>query len=591
MRWFALALVVVLAVVLCPHLAWAAGDWPAYPLGPGQATGRSFPRGPGYYFSVWKIVGAVAVYLAWVKTADWINIDAQRHRFNYVLWNPIVVGSFGLAILLFWVLPIYPLSLLLMIVAYAAPAITYVVQRNKAVEAHERVLTPAHLRSMLAAVVNKLGGKMEVESRPDYEQGPDVKLTAMGGATDVDNNVNLLRARQSPGFLAARTLLWDARDRRADAVRLDYTAQAVAVQYQIDGVWHPFPPMERAAGDVMLAVLKTLANLNANERRARLTGKFAAAIANEKYTCRFNSQGSQTGEVALIQLEGKRLGLKSLEEAGMRTKMVEQLMEVFQSREGLIVLSAPPGGGFTTFFDLALEASDRYMRNFAGVGDIAKPERDLENVPITTYDSRQGETPMTVLPKLVRTYPDVIVIRDLVDTETAQYLCEQSRQKRLIVCGARAKEAVEAPLRILAMKLPPAALAPQLLASVNMRLVRTLCDKCKEAYPPPPEVLKQLGLPPGRIEAFFRPPSPTPENEKAPLCPKCQGIGYFGRTGIFELVVFDDELRKALETAPKLDAMRLAQRRARQRTLQEEGLLLVARGVTSLPELIRVLKS
>ena len=271
--------------------------------------------------------------------------------------------------------------------------------------------------------------------------------------------------------------------------------------------------------------------------------------------------------------------------------MVEQLQELCLSKDGFVVISAPPGGGFTTFFDLALESADRYMRNFVGVEDVTKQEREIENVPITTYDSRQGETPMTVLPKLVRTYPDVLVVRELVDADTVQFLCDQVKQNRLVICGVRAKEAVEAPLRIVAMKVAPETLAPQIRGSINMRLVRTLCDKCKEAYPPPPEVLKQLGLPPGRIEALYRPPSPTPENEKAPVCQKCQGIGYYGRTGIFELVIFDEEMQQALATTPKMDAMRLAQRKSRQRTLQEEGLLLVARGITSLPELIRVLKT
>ena len=126
---------------------------------------------------------------------------------------------------------------------------------------------------------------------------------------------------------------------------------------------------------------------------------------------------------------------------------------------------------------------------------------------------------------------------------------------------------------------------------MNVRLVRKLCEKCKEAYPPPSEVLKQMGLPPGRIESFYRTPT-KPIDPKHPdeVCDQCQGIGYLGRTAICELLVVDDSIREVLANQPKLDLLRNAARKAKHRTLQDEGLLLVARGVTSLQELLRVLK-
>jgi type II secretory ATPase GspE/PulE/Tfp pilus assembly ATPase PilB-like protein len=141
------------------------------------------------------------------------------------------------------------------------------------------------------------------------------------------------------------------------------------------------------------------------------------------------------------------------------------------------------------------------------------------------------------------------------------------------------------------LKIPPAEFADAVMAVLNVRLVRKLCEKCKEAYPPPAPVLKQLGLPAGRIESLYRPPT-GPIDPKHPdvVCEACQGIGYQGRTGIFELIVVDDDMRTVLTTAPKLENLRAAVRKAKQRTLQEEGVLLVARGVTSIQELLRVLK-
>jgi len=125
--------------------------------------------------------------------------------------------------------------------------------------------------------------------------------------------------------------------------------------------------------------------------------------------------------------------------------------------------------------------------------------------------------------------------------------------------------------------------------ALNVRLLRKLCDKCKEAYAPPPQLLQQLGIPAGRVEAFYRPPTPDPEKPQEP-CRQCQGLGYFGRTGIFEMLAVDEQVKAALTEKPQVAAVRQAARKAGMRLLQEEGIVLVATGVTSLPELMRALK-
>ncbi len=257
----------------------------------------------------------------------------------------------------------------------------------------------------------------------------------------------------------------------------------------------------------------------------------------------------------------------------------------------MFVFCSMPAGGLTTTMDMVITHADRFMRSFVAVADENSRDREIENVPVTTFASAAGETPATVLPRLIRTYPDVIVVRDVADLETLTMLCEQVEMDRFVMTSVRAREAVEALLRVLMLKIPPAEFASVVTGVLNVRLVRHLCEACKEAYPPPPQVLKQLGLPAGRIENLYRPPT-TPIDPKHPdvVCEECNGIGYFGRIGIFELLVVDDDLRQVLATTPKLDALRLAARKAKHRTLQDEGVLLVARGITSIQELARVLK-
>jgi type II secretory ATPase GspE/PulE/Tfp pilus assembly ATPase PilB-like protein len=168
-------------------------------------------------------------------------------------------------------------------------------------------------------------------------------------------------------------------------------------------------------------------------------------------------------------------------------------------------------------------------------------------------------------------------------------MCDEIAENRLMISTIRAKDCAEALLRVLALGVPPADFAKAVTAVVGQRLVRKLCESCKEAYAPPPQVLQQLGIPGGRVQAFYRPPQPNAEQPKEP-CQVCGGIGYYGRTAIFELLVVGETVRKELSNSPKLERVRTAARKDGMSSLQEEGVLLVAKGVTSLPELMRVLK-
>jgi type II secretory ATPase GspE/PulE/Tfp pilus assembly ATPase PilB-like protein len=578
-RWFLLAIVLI---GLCePSLALAQAAWP--PAFSGDVA--AMPRGPGLYLSWIKIAVVWIVFIAWVATADWVNFDCQRHKLGYALWNPVAVFPFAAAFLALFLIPLYAIGLPLLILAYLVPTIVYVLYRNARVEMHQKVLTPDHLRFLAAERLRPLGIKIEAQRKRSDELGPPIKLVAQGGATAADDNAHYFAARNSPGFVPVKELLWDAINRRADSIMMDYTAQAVSIRYEVDGVWHNGDSRDREQGDNLLAVLKTIASLNPAERRARQLGKFGIQHEKIKYVCTLATQGTPSGERVITQLDDGSARFEKLPDLGMRDKLVEQVKELLAQRRGFLILSAPRRGGLTALINATLGSCDRFTRSFVAVEDVHRPEKVIENIPVTTYDSRRKETPLSVLPRLVRLYPDVIVVRDLDGGETVEYLCDQVQEDRLIISGIRAKEAPEALLRVLLLKVPPARFAPAVLGVVNQRLIRKLCETCREVYAPSPQLLAQLRIPPGKVEALYRPPQ-APEK----VCPDCGGIGYRGRTGIFEVLVMNDPLREVLAKTPKLDILRKEARKQGMRGLQEEGILLVAKGVTSLEELMRVLK-
>lgn len=442
---------------------------------------------------------------------------------------------------------------------------------------------------------------------------PPIALTADSGCAP-ENQQREIAARQGEVLPAVKELIYDALVKRADKVMLDYTREGVAGRFLIDGVWHNIEPRERALGDAMLTTLKLLCGMKPEERRARQEGKFQVEHESTrvKFAGTLTSQGVKTGERVIMELRGKKARVfKTLEELGMREATFERLRVHMRAEQGMVLIAAPPAGGFTTTWNVTLKETDRLLRDFAGVEDKNHHETDVENVNMTLFDGTTGVTPDTLLHKLMLTQPDVLTVADLCNAATVNKLCDLAnapKEGKLVVAGVRAKDAVEALLRVLLLKANPKSFAQAVRAVLCVRLVRTLNDTCKQPYHPPPQLLQKLGIPPGRVKLLYRewqPPPPDPEGEKkkrkkalppgaCPLCeqegPQCHGIFYRGRTGIFELLEVTDALRQALVQQPQLEVLRKIARAGGHRGMQEEGILLVAKGLTSLSELQRVMK-
>ncbi len=582
-----------LLVLLLPSITAAQeSGWPSY-------SGDPLDRGPGQYLAWWKILLCWLIFISWVRTTDWVNRDTHEIGESIEmppgLWNPIMVFTFLIAfVFAALTIPVFAAGYLVLVAAYVGPLATYILQRNGRVTDDQKVLTPRHIKDWFSNL-GKGGRRKKVEPQAAWEQGPAIDLSALG-AEEQENQANLITARQSPGYVTVKELIFDAMEKHADKIMLDYTRDAVGVRYEIDGFWHNVPNRDRESGDVMLAVMKKLANLNMAERRARQEGNFGVAQQKTKYTIHLVSQGTKTGERAILEFRGKSDTYKSLEELGMREKMREQFKELMARDHGLILISSLPSDGLTTTCTVALKSTDRYLRDFAGVYDSAKPPRPyVENVEVYSYNSEAGETPDVVLPKILLKQPDAVVVPELPNAKTVDILCHQVNEENKLVIGTvRAKEAVESLLRIMMLKVQPETFANAVTCVLNQRLVRRLCDSCKQPYEPSPDLLKKLGIPPGRISALYReyqPPPPGQQTKGQPeICPVCSGIGYRGRAAIYELLVVDDKIRHALAHQPRLETLRPLAAQSGHRTLQEEGVLLVAQGTTSLKELQRVLK-
>ncbi|WP_146584088.1 ATPase, T2SS/T4P/T4SS family [Posidoniimonas polymericola] len=535
-----------------------------------------------------KLLPVLLLYLIWIRTCDWVNRASQIHKLGYALWNGIVVGCGLIGLLVVILLPIYAAGISVYALLVLGPFIAFAIAHNRSVQQHQKVFTKDWWQYTMATLANKFGAKIDVEKKADYEKGPPVDLIAKGGIDDRANQANLMTARLSPGYVLVKELIADMTKRRSDRVLLDYGQEAVGVRHYIDGVWDVGEPRDRESGDVMLAVMKQLADMDVKERVKKQSGKFAAKYNGADFTCPIISQGVKTGERVMVSLQSSNSKpLNSFAELGMRDKLSQPWADALQQSEGLLLVSAMPEGGLTTLVDVSLLETDRLMRDVFSIEEKSDPQREIENIAPHFYDTAAGESPATLMPKLIRKYPDFYIVRDFENPESAKELIEQANSGKLVLTTTRAKDAPEAMLRVLQKKAPHKEFCQAISAVLNTRLIRVLCPECKVGYEPAPALLQKLKIPAAKAERLYRPP--TAEEQNKP-CPKCSGSGYFGRTGLFELLIVDDQVREVLRKQPKLENVRKAARDAGMRTLQEEGILLIVKGTTSLNELQRVLK-
>ncbi|RIK74314.1 MAG: hypothetical protein DCC67_16730 [Planctomycetota bacterium] len=553
--------------------------------GMGVMRNATHPSGPaGAVFPALAIV----LFLSWVAIGDWVNRDAQIFEIGYKQWNPAVFFPFAVAGLALFFLPVPPwVRPLALLVVMMASFIPYFVVHNRHVMPHQTVLTGSWWRHVFASLAGKAGLKVSSERKADYEKGAPVDLYALGAGDANADNANLLIARQSPGYLLVKDLVVEMVRRRSDRALLEYGPQAVTLRHEIDGVWHNGDARDRESGDVMLAVMKTLANLDPKDRRKKQSGRFAAQYEGAKYMMPLTTQGVANGERVVLGRLNDKQKPHTYESLGMREALREQWAEFMHRDRGFVIFSTLPGGGLTTLINASLEETDRLMRDFFSIEEVQHREHEIQNITVHTYDASKGQTPASIIPALVRLYPNVYVIRDMVDAQSCTLLMNEVDDGRLIVTSIHARESAEALLRFLQMKVPQKQFASVVTGVLYQRLIRKLCPDCKVGYAPPADVLKKLGIPPGKVQQLYRPPKPE-EIEKP--CQTCQQIGYLGRTGIFELLTVTDQMREILAKQPSLDLLKRAARADNQRSLQEEGILLVAKGITSLQELQRVLK-
>lgn len=368
------------------------------------------------------------------------------------------------------------------------------------------------------------------------------------------------------------TLLQQALQRRASDIHIEPQADGVRVRFRIDGVLQQQPVIANENGAPLLARLKILASLDIAERRTPQDGQFSLLLNNQTASFRLSTLSTRHGEKAVIRLLQSDSQAISLENLGMPAPQLKRYREVLSRPQGLILVTGPTGSGKTFTLYSGLSWLNVATRNLCSVEDPV--EIPLPGVNQTQIHAKSGLDFNRVLRALLRQDPDVIMIGEIRDGETAEIAVKAAQTGHLVLSTLHTNSTTETLVRMGQMGVPGYLLASALKLVIAQRLVRRLCEHCRR---------------PAEATAQFPPhiwPG-TVQNWQAVGCERCFS-GYYGRLPLFELLPVTARLQNALaqNTTPE-DLVKIARQQGIN-SLFVEGLYYVNRGDTTLEELTRV---
>jgi type II secretory ATPase GspE/PulE/Tfp pilus assembly ATPase PilB-like protein len=517
-----------------------------------------------------------------VRTCWWVDDDSRQLDLPTRIWNPVLFLSGLIGLLCVWVLPFFWLSLPLLLAVYLTPTLLYVTKRNEQVPYEEKVLTRRHLRLLAARYLGF--GKPTAE-----EDEKRLPIRFIGKSFDQKNEdtARVARAEGSKGYRSALEMVYEAITLRATDIHMEPTKEEMSVRFRIDGILQPARPFSRAMGESVVNIFKVLGDLDITEKRKPQDGSFSAEVENRHVDFRLATAGSVAGEKLVMRILDQARQIIDLERLGMRERLRDQIVGVVSQPHGLFIVCGPTGAGKSTTLYACLSEIDRFQKNVITVENPV--EYHIDNVTQIEINAKAGKTFASELRSILRQDPDVIYIGEIRDQETADIACQAAQTGHMVFTTLHANDTVTALARLIDLGVQPFLIASAVSAILGQRLVRILCPKCKVRYKPNQEMLRKANLPADKIKHFYRPPEAN-GSEGEEVCERCGNTGYYGRTGVFELMVMTDRMRDLIRENPNLNAIKQEAVKNGMQYLQEDGLRQVIEGKTSIQELLRVCK-
>jgi len=441
---------------------------------------------------------------------------------------------------------------------------------------------PIHVRELSSEVFDSALNRA-------YERGMS---QAMDIVDNIDENMDLAELTHNlpqatdlmeseddaPIVRLINALLTQAVREGASDIHIEPFETRSVVRYRIDGVLRDIVEPQRALHGVIVSRVKIMAQLDIAEKRMPQDGRITLRLAGRPVDVRVSTVPTGHGERVVLRLLDKQAGRLDLTALGMADDTLKTLVDLINQPHGIILVTGPTGSGKTTTLYGALGKLDSTQHNIMTVEDPV--EYDLDGVGQIQVNSKIELTFARALRSILRQDPDIIMIGEIRDLETAQIAVQASLTGHLVLATLHTNDAVGAVTRLVDMGVEPFLVASSLLGVLAQRLVRKLCPLCKRARTPDSAERRLLETG-NHVTPFSEIRVPTG-------CAACTDTGYQGRTGIYELLTIDESMRTLIHDGAAEGRLRDYARVHGMRTIREDGLRWVRAGETSLEEVLRV---
>jgi len=375
----------------------------------------------------------------------------------------------------------------------------------------------------------------------------------------------------------ANSIISDAINQNASDIHFDPQQFYTKVRYRIDGVMYDVLTLPKDIADSIISLIKVNSNMDIAERRRPQDGHFSAKHGNDFYDFRVSSMGTSFGEKLNLRILSKQKLLMPLERLGMLPEQFDIFLRLIRRPYGIILVTGPTGSGKTTTLYSAISTLNTGEKEIITLEDPV--EYNIEGIVQTQINEEAGITFASGLRSILRLDPDIIMVGEIRDLETAKIAVEASLTGHLVFASIHTNDAASTPIRLLNLGVEPYLLASSLVGIIAQRLVRVICPNCKKKYTAS-EVEKEVFVHELGHE--------VKELYIGSGCSICNNSGYKGRTGIFEVLEVNETIRGLIEKSAPYDRIKEESIKSGMITMKKAGLIKVEAGITTLKEVERV---
>lgn len=407
-------------------------------------------------------------------------------------------------------------------------------------------------------------------------EGMDDDMDLSDAARALSEPADLLEsADDAPIIRLINALLTEAIKENASDIHIEPFESRLTVRFRVDGVLHEVLNPPRQLASRLISRVKVMAKLDIAEKRIPQDGRISVRVAGRPVDVRVSTIPSGTGERVVMRLLDKQAGRLDLPQLGMPEDTLAGIDEIIHKPHGILLVTGPTGSGKTTTLYAGLTRINDRTRNIMTVEDPI--EYYLDGIGQTQVNTKVDMSFARGLRAILRQDPDVVMIGEIRDLETAEIAVQASLTGHLVLSTLHTNTAVGAIARLRDMGVEPFLLSSSLIGIMAQRLVRTLCKHCKTPYTADRRECELLKMDPGNPPTLYKPTG----------CESCGNSGYRGRTGVYELVVVDDEMRNLIHEQVSEQEL---ERHARKTTpsIRADGRNNVLAGNTTLEEVLRV---